>query len=281
MPLAGKLFNFFVYSNLFIAGCAVLMVSQSYQLLLHTAPDLYFLAFVFFSSVCSYSFHFYLSPDHGGDSPRAKWQQGNLSVHLILLITGFIGSVIFFLPFIKYWPWLLFSVITTFLYSAPKIPNKYFRLLRKIAIGKTIFLAMIWMYVTTILPVMVSDQTWQNDLYFFAVSRFFMIYCICILFDYRDREDDKAKGIRSLVTYLSEDGIRILFILSLLLFVTSTICLLFYQYSLLTIFILLIPGIITAALYNYARENFSDIFYYFILDGLMALPALLTLLIGI
>ena len=43
---------------------------------------------------------------------------------------------------------------------------------------------------------------------------------------------------------------------------------------------LLIPGAITAALYSYARKNFSDLLYYFVLDGLMALSALLTLLFG-
>jgi len=31
----------------------------------------------------------------------------------------------------------------------------------------------------------------------------------------------------------------------------------------------------------YARKNFSDLFYYFFLDGLMALSALLMLLTGI
>lgn len=281
MAFAAKLFNFLIYSNLFIAGCAVLMVSQSYQLLLQWSPDLYFLGFVFFSAVCSYSFHFYLSPDPGISSSRAEWQQRNPSIHLIFLVIGFIGSLIFFLPFVKYWPWLVLPAITTFLYSAPKIPNKYFRVLRKLAFGKTIFLALVWTYVTSILPIIISGQSWQPDFYFFAISRFFMIYLVCILFDYRDREDDKAKGIRSLITYLGESSIRNLFLFSLCLFAASTTCLLFYQYTVLTVLILLIPGIITAALFNRARKNFSDVFYYFLLDGLLALSSLLTLLIGI
>jgi 4-hydroxybenzoate polyprenyltransferase len=101
------------------------------------------------------------------------------------------------------------------------------------------------------------------------------------LFDYRDREDDKANGVRSLITFLDEKGIRTLFILSMILFAGSTIGLLFYQYTALSILILLIPGIITASLYNYARKNFSDLLYYFVLDGLMALSALLTLVMKI
>jgi 4-hydroxybenzoate polyprenyltransferase len=274
-------FKFFVYSNLFIAVCAVLMVSQTYQLLLHRTPDPDITAFVFFSTICSYSFHWYLSSDSPPGSSRSVWQRRNHYIYIILFITGFASAAIFFLLLSKYWFWLLLSAIPTFFYSAPKIPNKYFRILRRIALGKTIFLAMVWMYVTTILPVTVSNTIWRGDISLFIISRFFMIYAICILFDHRDREDDKAKGIRSLITYLSEKGVRILFIFSVFIFVISTVCLLFYQYSLLTVSILLIPGIITAALYNYARKHFSDMFYYFVLDGLMALSPLLTLLTGI
>jgi 4-hydroxybenzoate polyprenyltransferase len=273
--------KFFVYSNLFIAACAVLMVNQSYQLLIHTTPDLYFLAFVFFSTICSYSFHWYLSYSALLTTSRAKWLQRNQKLHIIFFIAGFSGSAVFFFYLITYWPWLLLGAVITFLYSAPKIPNRYFRILRKVAIGKTIFLAFVWMYVTSILPIVISGQAWRPDFYLFIISRFSLIYAICILFDYRDREDDKSKGIRSLITYLSEKGIRNLFVLSLVLFFVASLGMLFYQYSLLTVFLLLIPGIIVAALYNYARKNFSDMFYYFVLDGLMALSAMLTLLIRI
>lgn len=276
-------FRFFVYSNLFIAACAVLMVSQSYQLLLHTLPDRYVIAFVFFSTICSYSFHWYLSSDPIaiGSSPgssRSEWLRRYHYIHVILFIIGAIGSAIFFLLLAKHWFWLLSSAVPTFLYTAPKISNKYFRALRKIALGKTIFLALVWMYVTTILPFAISNEAWREDVWLFIISRFFLIYAICILFDYRDREDDKAKGIRSLITYLSEKGVRNLFIVSLLIFFTSTICLLFYNYSQLIVFLLLVPGIITALLYNYALKTFSDMLYYFTLDGLMALSSVLTLL---
>ncbi|HLG41404.1 MAG TPA: UbiA family prenyltransferase [Chitinophagaceae bacterium] len=273
--------RFFIYSNLFIAACAVLMVSQTYRLLLHIAPYPDLAAFIFFSAVCSYSFHWYLSPDSGTGSSRTKWQKDNHYIHLVLFFTGFAGAVIFFLFLAKEWFWLLLAAVPTFLYSAPKIPNKYFRSLRKIALGKTIFLALVWMYVTTILPFVVSHGKWQGDMYLFIISRFFMIYAISILFDYRDREEDKVKGIRSLITYFSEKGIRNLFIFSILIFIISTSCLLFYHYSQFTVYVLLLPGIITALLYNYARRNFSDLLYYFILDGLIALSPLLTLVTGI
>jgi 4-hydroxybenzoate polyprenyltransferase len=281
MPVIGRFFNFFVNSNLFIAVCAVLMARHTNLLLLHAEPSPYFLAFIFSATICSYSFHWYLSSESAIPSPRMNWLQKNQNVYLVLFVIGLAGSIFFFLDLFKYWPWLGLSAIITFLYSAPKIPNKYFRLLRKIALGKTIFLALVWTHVTTVLPLIVSDHPWEASFSLFALSRFFLIYAICILFDYRDREDDKLKGIRSLITYLGERDIKMLFLLSILLFFIFTTKLFFDQhYNLLTFLILLAPGIITASLYNYAKKHFSDSLYYFVLDGLMALSAILALLPG-
>ena len=143
------------------------------------------------------------------------------------------------------------------------------------------FLALVWTFVTTVLPIIVSDRDWQPDFYFFILSRFFLIFPICILFDYRDRDDDKIKGIRSLITWMNEMGIRTMFITSITIFFLSTSALLYYHYSLLIVILLLIPGIITAALFGKAERNFSDMLYYFVLDGLMALSSLLTLMVQI
>jgi 4-hydroxybenzoate polyprenyltransferase len=150
-----------------------------------------------------------------------------------------------------------------------------------VAIGKTIFLAGMWMYATTFLPIIISSPEWKNEYTVFILSRFFFIYTICILFDYRDRADDKAAGIRSMITYLDEKGINILFAISFALFTIFTIYLLHFHYSILEVILLLIPGLIILAFYNYAKRNFSDDFYYFVLDGLMALSALLMLVFRI
>lgn len=281
MSLAGKLFRFFIYSNLFIALCAVLMVYQTCGLLLHRYPDIYFTLFVFFATICSYSFHWYLSPVEGEPpSSRMEWLRRNRQVHTILFFTGLVGAAICSLFLLKYWPWLLLSAFITFLYSAPKIPHRWFRLLRKVALGKTIFLALVWIHVTTILPLLISTETWKPVFTVFVISRFFLVYAICILFDYRDREYDRKVGIRSLITWLSEKSITILFVTSLLVFGAFSICMVSLEQTFRTVFILLIPGAITAALYSHARRNFSDLLYYFVLDGLMALSALLTILFG-
>lgn len=273
--------RFFVYSNFFIACCAILMVNQSFHVLLDSRSHIHLVSFVFFSTLCSYSFHWHLTSHSVLPSDRIHWMQRNKAVHPILFFIGLIGSTVFFYFLWPYWKWLSVAAIATFLYSAPKIPNRYFRALRKVALGKTIFLAFVWMYVTTVLPVVVSEKEWTFSFTLFSVGRFFLIYAICILFDYRDREDDKQAGIRSLITFFDEKGITIVFTLSLAIFTISTLLLLNEGFSALSVVALLMPGFITAFLYNYARKNFGDIFYYFVLDGLMAFSALLMLIPGI
>ena len=261
--------------------CAVLMVYQTSQFILHVPVSFNLVAFVFFSTVCSYNFHWYLTPSSVKLSERILWAQRYKGLHLVLYFIGLAGSIYFFFTIREHWMSLAFGAFVTFLYSAPKLPLPFFTDLKKIAIGKTIFLAFVWMYVTTALPIFVAGKSWQPDYFFFAAGRFFLIYAICIIFDYRDRDDDRHDGIRSMITYFNERGINILFFLSIMLFTISTLALLAYNYTVYAILILLIPGLITATLYGYAKKNFSDYLYYFVLDGLMMFSGLLMLILRI
>lgn len=282
-PEAGRQYGhpvlaFFVYSNLFITACAVLMVYQTYDLLLHSTPDLSFTGFVVFATLCSYSFHWWLTPDIDMESSRLRWLKKYRHVHQILFVAGLLGVAWTGILLIRHWPWLLLAAFVTFLYSAPKIPHPLFRVLRKVAVGKTVFLAFVWMYVTTALPLQLSGQAWQKDFTLFAASRFFLIYAICILFDHRDREYDRSIGIRSLITWMNERGIAVLFTVTLLAFGTLTLLL---DYHPVIIAVLILPGIVTGIIYRHAIRHSSDLLYYFILDGLMAVSSFITLLPGI
>lgn len=243
-------------------------------------PSFTILAFIFFSTLCSYSFHWYLTPDLDLPSSRTQWLKNHRSTHTVLLVISFLGVGFYGMMLIEHWKWLLLVGFITFLYTAPKIPHPWFRALRKVALGKTLFLAFVWTYVTTTLPLQLSDVEWDYGHNLFAFSRFFLIYAICILFDYRDRDYDKSIGIRSLITWMNETGITLLFLGSIALFaVFSIMTILHYGYITIVAAIILLPGIITCGLYNYATRKTSDILYYFVLDGLMALSSFITLII--
>jgi 4-hydroxybenzoate polyprenyltransferase len=272
-----RVFDFFVFSSLFIACCAVLMVYQT-VLLFNVPLSFDVVGFVFFGTVCSYNFHWYLTPPNvGGPTEKVIWNIKNKHIHLGLFFIGLIGAAVFSFLLLKHWFWLGITAFVTFLYSAPKIPHPLFWHLRKIAVGKTIFLAFSWAHVTALLPLVLNHTNLSEAEIWFVVNRFFFIYAICILFDYRDRESDKKDKIRSLITFLSERGIDIIFWGSMLIFFIS-LWLLAQYISIFMVVALGIPGLLLCFLYYPSKNNSSDYLYYFVLDGLMMLSAPIVVL---
>lgn len=253
------------------------MVFQTvYLFKLEHLPEFY--GFVIFGTLCSYNFHWFLTPEHieGPPSPKTRWSQINRKLHLIIAVVSLALSVWLFTLLLEHLWWLALSAVFTFLYSAPKLSFGIFNHLKKVAYGKTIFLALAWTHVTVMLPMLIADVQWDIPHYLFSINRFFFIYAICILFDLRDRENDKKEGIRSLITYFSPAQIDVLFWWVLVVFGITTLWLSFYV-SLGVILALLIPAFILAFFYNWFKRHRSDYVYYFILDGLMifSLPLLL------
>jgi 4-hydroxybenzoate polyprenyltransferase len=269
--LLKRVFDFFVFTSLFIACCAILMVYQAF-LLFGVQFPLALYGFVFFGAVCSYNFHWFLTPpDIPGTSPKQQWNLANRRLHLLLSVTGGIGAAICSVLLLEHWIWLCVTALLTFLYSAPMIPLQPFIWLRKIAIAKTIYLAFSWAHITASLPLLVQDNFAAEHGWYLA-NRFFFIYAICIVFDRRDVESDRKAGIRSLITWLSEKGVDKLFWVTQFLVLVTTVVLTRWI-AISEAVLLLIPAIIMGLLYKSSKQNRSDYLYYFLLDGLMALSA--------
>ncbi len=272
-------FNFLLFSSIYIALVALLMVWETEEILgLALDKNTYF-GFVFFSTICSYNFHWYLTPGSEKHSERILWGQRQRRLQLMGCLIGLMGAAWYGLQLVQHWLPLSGAVILTFLYSAPKVPHATFRWLKKIAIGKTIFLAFVWMYVTTLLPYLIADTTKVTfmDAAYLSIYRFFLIYAICILFDHRDREEDRAEGIRSLITSLEEPHLNKLYYASLLIAALFAIALA-PVLPLFVLFSLLAAVAVVWSVKNYAQTHPSDYVYYFQLDGLMAFSALIHLL---
>ena len=273
-----RIVDVFLFSGFYISICAVLMSGQTFQLLnLSYQPAYYW--FVFFSTVASYNFHWYLTPAHTLPSRNLGRINDLKTLHLLLTLGGLLGSIVFFFALWSHAHWILIGAFFTFLYSAPKLPIQASAFLRRIAIGKTIYLSFVWTYVTTVMPLLMAGKPWTEKDLLFTGSRFFLIYAICVLFDYRDREQDRKEGIRSMITWFNEKGINTIFYLSMFLFLICLYLLYVNTFSLLISGILVLPGLLLLFLYPSAKKNASDYFYLFVLDGLMMLSSLITYLI--
>lgn len=271
-----SVFNYFIFGNFFIALCAVVMFLQvKYMFALNI--DLYFIPFIFFSTLCSYSLHWSLTKHLNPASARLNWTSRHKKLLIWLFIISFICTDITFIPVARYYMTLLPLAFITFMYTAPKIPVQPFLFIRKIAVLKTTYLTLVWVFTTSVLPVLVSGSPWKSGTTLFVVNRLFLIYPICVLFDYRDRTEDALEGIKNIATALSPRGLDYVFslcmafnLLSAFLF-QSVFQNWFYAIS------CIIPALLLIFTYRISKNSKSDLWFYIYLDGLMALSGLIVI----
>jgi len=163
------------------------------------------------------------------------------------------------------------ALVLTFLYTAPKIDWKLFVRLRKLAIGKTMYLASVWTYVTVLLPILISEQPPSLTIALFVAEKFFFLLALCMLFDWRDQKQDQQQSIRSMATLLPPNQLRLLFQLSLYVSIGLSL----FSSSIGTALTNSLPAIATLLLLPFAWKSSSDYLYYGLLDGLMGVSGCL------
>ncbi|MBZ4188219.1 hypothetical protein [Niabella beijingensis] len=277
MAAKGKIFfDFIIFSNLFIAFCAVAMCLCSTALFGLGKLPVDFVAFVFFSTLSSYSIHWYLTnEEEETTASRTDWLRQYKKVHATFFIISAIGTGFFLIRLQAYWLYILPAVGLTLMYTAPKFPHPFFRSLQRFILGKTFLLAAMWTYVTTALPFFVLHANWQPPHFIYVALRFALIFAICILFDIRDKQFDRQTGVKSLVTILPLEKIKIIFTLFIVINIAGSFILYTYTQDLIQFIFLSLPAAFTYLLYPLAIKSKNDYLFYFILDGLMALTSVL------
>ncbi len=173
------------------------------------------------------------------------------------------------------------AFLLTFLYSLPLLPLKHLAFIRKAGFVKTVLLAFTWMFVTAYLPMAQYHMQFSYLGLLVLVKRFLFMLMLCILFDNRDAAVDKIRGLSSLATDLSPAVMKwLIYILFCLLFAVNYL-LWDNGITLRQHFALQLAGIATLIVYFFSTKKQGYIFYYFIVDGLMFLSALLVTLASI
>lgn len=260
-----------VYPNFFIALCAAAMAWETGQML--KAPvSVKMLGALFFSTLLAYSFHGLINLEYPSRSARHNWNQRHR--WFLAVQSGLAILLLFFviLPGVRYfWLWLL-GGIATFFYSAPHLPGSLGKWFRKIAFGKTFYLALMWTFATSYLPVADQFAGAFPMAGVFIGYRFFLIYAICMLFDLRDLKEDQLRGVRSLPALVGMKKVRMFLLLSL---AGATGFYLWIQLLLgvSATWPLGLPILLLIPLSGYAQHNRSDFLFFVLLDGLMAFSA--------
>jgi 4-hydroxybenzoate polyprenyltransferase len=258
--------------------CALSMAAHTINIFTPASDRFNLLGYIASSTLLSYNLHWYLMSDDPGRTTRMAWTADHKNMLLALSVGSAIAAVYFWMQLLQWWLPVTIPAIIALVYTAPKLPA--LKDLKSIAYGKTFLLAFTWTYVTVILPMIIFNAGYSPALLLFCLSRFSLIYAICLLFDNRDSEDDLKQGLRTLPTRVSARTIGHIFYTALCFFILITLSLLQYDFPQREIVALLIPGITLAFLYRRSIHRPSDYFYYFFLDGLMMLSALLSIVMA-
>lgn len=274
-----RIFQFIISHAVFIALCAAALVFQTMQLL-QLEKNIYLIAFVFFSTLCSYNFHWMLGSisAQGRLSLSSVIQQRQTVLFSALGLTG----LLFFFPLsgISYANVAL-AFLFTFIYSIPLMPVKQLAFARKAGFLKTVLLAFTWTFVTAYIPWHNGDGALTMEVILIFIRRFLFMLMLCILFDNRDITSDKIQGLHSLATDLSPATMR-----GLIYFIFSVLFILpfFMKQSGITFaqsLALQLAALATLITYFFSLKKQGYFFYYFLVDGLMLLSALLTTIVSI
>lgn len=267
--------HFILSHSIFISLCAVALCYQTYTLLGLPSNNLVYLL-VFSSTLCGYNGYWLLSKFYFNKSVSFR---GFMTVN-------FSNVVLFILPIVSvllclyYDPAVLrFVVIAgvlTVLYTLPLLPGKWTKPPRNMGFIKTFLLALTWSYVTIVIPAQVSF--YEIDLTFlllFAARLLFMLM-LCAIFDSRDSEMDKVRGLKSLATDVNKRTLHVIMLSCFALYIISGIALRFQFHSVAQMISFVITGAMVLMVYYLSLKKQGYVFYYFVVDGLMLFSALAT-----
>ena len=274
--------DFLLFSNVFIALCAVTQGIISYWLI-GIKPDKYVLALLFCSTLATYNFSILLSKPENPEKSRflrVRW----IFSHYKLMISLFIISVLSLIPLAFFLDTssliLMLSLgLISIAYSLPifGIPGKKIGL-RNIPGLKLFIIGAVWAGSTVLLPILeiegnglLNISNKETILLFF--TRFLFIVAITIPFDIRDLFQDQSNALRTIPVIFGEK--KSLFLCQLFL-ATSLILLFVYTEKLDTNFwAISLSIVISGWLILKSRWKKNEYYYFLLLDGTMILQLII------
>jgi 4-hydroxybenzoate polyprenyltransferase len=274
-----------LFSNIFIALCAVAQGLVTYQLL-DTKPESHVLGLLFCSTLALYNFSILLSkPSKPDKSPfrRVRWifSHYRLTITLTMIAVFSILPLVFFLNTSS--QILLVSLaLVSVAYSLPifSINDKHFGL-RNIPGVKLFLIAAVWSLSCVLLPILELESSIEasvsmNDSIILIAKRFLFIAAITVPFDIRDLFQDKSNELKTIPVIVGErkallicQGLLVVYLVLLFLFTKSI------DGNFLG---LMLTIILSGWLIFKSKWQKNEYYYFFYLDGTMIVQFVMLLL---
>lgn len=265
--------NLLVYSNLFIACCAVAQTTLTYRLL-DLAYRLDILVLVGASTMV-----FYSTPQvlHGRAAPttaKLRWSQQNRPLFLTLVAVATALSITMLLQLQI--PGIMGCAlvgIVAMAYYTPLLRRKGRREgLRGLYGAKVFYIALVWGLVCVGLPALVAYATGllveEAALVQQSACVVVFVLAITIPFDIRDQQSDRRYGLRTLPVLV---GIKRSRYLGVVLLVLHMALVMASEYGFYIRLPLIVVSALALLLLATAKAEKPDYFYFLALDGLLIL----------
>lgn len=193
MKLIKAIFNFYINSSIHVA-LAVYAMTFVTLIQFDLSYDQNVLLFVFFASITGYNFVKYFGLAKFHHRTLAGW----LKVIQVFSAMAFV-LMCYYLLQLNTDVWLLISVlgIITFLYAIPLIPKHYLfdeqKNLREVVGLKVYIIALVWSFVTVLIPVCNAEINIDADIIITLIQRFLLVIVLMLPFEIRDLNYDNLK----------------------------------------------------------------------------------------
>ncbi len=280
--------DFLLFSNIFIALCAVAQGMVTYQLI-GAEPEEYVLALLFVSTLALYNFSILLSkPQNPKRSPfrRVRWIFSHYRLTITLTIIAVLSIIPLFLFLHTVAKILLIALaLVSIAYNIPifSVNDKKFGI-RNIPGVKLFLIAMIWALSCVLLPILELEKGIQasitlRETILLVAKRFLFIAAITVPFDIRDLFQDRDNDLKTIPVIWGEktallfcQGLLAVYLVLLFLFTDSADANFWGLFATI---------ILTGWLIFRSKWEKNEYYYFLYLDGTMIVQFLILLFCGL
>jgi hypothetical protein len=253
---------------------AAVLLCYHTQLIFGLSSDSVLSGLVFFSTLAVYSLHAYFRPLSMSAGQRIKWIQSHRK---FLLYQAFVSAIIaiVLLSFQqKLIAFMCLLAIISLAYSLPRILIKNNRLILWITYFKTFYLTIVWTIVTFFLPLYQQPVIWSLDSIISLLARILLLFQLCVLFEWKDRQESLESGQKVLINILNDRQFVWLKNANYLLMILMASIYYYLGQHAESALSLGIPSAYLWLVVKIRPLYSTDYWYYFIWDGALLMPAL-------
>ena len=281
--LLQPVFDFLLFSNMFMALCAVAQGLVVFHLI-GSPPIFTVLGLLFVSTVAIYNFSILLTKPKNpkqSENKRVRWFFAHHRLMVTITIVSILSLIpLFFLVSTESRLLLVFLAIISFAYSLPLFTMGDQRFgLRNIPGLKQFLITLVWTMSTVLLPILEAQ-----DLHFTDVSlrdtaillakRFLLIAALTVPFDIRDLFEDRESGLKTIPVVIGEKYANLF--CQVLLAGHIILLFLYRNHGLTKDFVALsLTAVLAGWLIFKSKWQRNEYYYFFYLDGILILQYLL------